>query len=384
MQICPGSFVRYFNALMLAMCLTLLLSAPAHADHVHHLWYNNSNWQDEDLTALTGVSAADGAIAAFDTTPNHQLHVYYTDNTQGHVHQLYYDGSWSDDDLTATTGGPAAIQYAMAGFAIGNFQYVFYVSNTDFHVHELSYVDNWTDSDITALAGGVVDDGGSIVAFATKPNNQFHIYYQDLDTEDVHQLYFNGNSWSDEDITSITDGAYCYSVWIAGFAVENLQHLFCPGYYSGEQSLHMLHIYYNNTTWVFEDISKKVNGGSASTTAAAAFHVPNQLEAYDVTADGHVHQYTKANNKWTDADLTASVGAPSDTSGAMVAFPTTPNNQFHIYYEPSAEVYQLYFTGTDWSVQDLTAGSGQANDFYSGMAGFAIGNLQHLFYLSTD
>jgi hypothetical protein len=100
----------------LASCLLFLGLAqlPAFADHIHHLWYNNSNWQDIDLTALTngGIAKSFGAITAFRTTPNNQLHVYYVDQNSDHVHQLYFNNTkWSDDDLTAFTGGlPMGLQ----------------------------------------------------------------------------------------------------------------------------------------------------------------------------------------------------------------------------------------------------------------------------------
>src|SRR5215831_8144283 len=142
-----------------AACLMLLLLTylPAHADHVHHLWYNNSNWQDVDLTALTGggIATPFGAIAAFRTTPNNQLHVYYVDSNAQHVHQLYYNGSsWIDNDLTSFTGGPQAYAYGISGFAIGNLQYVFY-TGFDNHVHEIYYNNSiWQDQDLTALVGG--------------------------------------------------------------------------------------------------------------------------------------------------------------------------------------------------------------------------------------
>ena len=49
------------NLKRLATCLmfVLLSHLPVYADHIHHLWYNNSTWQDQDLTALTN-----GGIAA--------------------------------------------------------------------------------------------------------------------------------------------------------------------------------------------------------------------------------------------------------------------------------------------------------------------------------
>lgn len=55
------------------------------------------------------------------------------------------------------------------------------------------------------------------------------------------------------------------------------------------------------------------------------------------------------------------------------------------YYAPGTnlnqrygDVHQLYFNGTAWVVDNLTGGSGQA-DANGGMAGFPIGNLQHVY-----
>src|SRR5215813_694573 len=114
---------------ILAACLTLLaFTFPAYGDHIHHLWYNNSNWQDVDLTSLTGGpnSTSFGAIAAFHTTPNNQFHVYYVDSSASHLHQLYFNGKgWKDNDLTALTSGPQAYVNGVSGFAIGNLQYIF-------------------------------------------------------------------------------------------------------------------------------------------------------------------------------------------------------------------------------------------------------------------
>jgi hypothetical protein len=363
----------------------LLLTLPAAADHIHHLWYNNSNWQDQDLTALTngGIATSFGAIAAFYTTPNKQLHVYYVDNSAQHVHQLYFNGSnWSDADLTASTGGPQAYAYGVSGFAIGNLQYVFYVS-VDNHVHELNYNNaNWSDTDLTGVVGGNTASAGPLVAFATKPNNQFHVYYQDLNTLNEYQLYFNGTSWSYQDLTSIIGGAYCYADWITGFAIGNQQHLFCAGYQSNSSNLNLLHIYYNNSTWVYEDVT---TAGLPMYLGAgiAAFKVPNanQLELWSVTSNTHFDRFYHVvkPSQWVFNDLTNEIGAPTDSQfGQIVAFVTTPNYQYHVYYAPSTELYQIYYNGTSWSVEDLTGGVGNADD-NSGMAGFAIGNYQHVF-----
>jgi len=370
-----------------SLLLVLTFSLPAFADHIHHLYYNNSIWQDQDLTTLTGggIATSFGGIAAFYTTPNNQLHVYYVDSTYNHVHELYFNNtSWSDSDLTAMTSGLAASPYGLSGFAIGNLQHVFYYGS-DSQVHQLYYNNaSWVDQNISGLAGGPLAGAGPIVAFATTPNDQFHVYYEPLANLDLHQLYFNGTSWSDSDLTSIT-GTYCYTDWMAGFAVGNFQDVLCPGVGSNG-FLNMQDIYYNNITWLDQDVTTKVGGLPLYLGGGvAAFQVPGARrgEVYGVTSDTHIHQFDFIGGRWDDTDLTGAYGAPADGAfGGIVAFATTPNDQYHIYYAPSTEVYQIYYTGSSWSVEDLTGGAGQADD-NSGMAGFSIGNLQHVFYMSS-
>jgi hypothetical protein len=363
-----------------------LLSMPAFASHLHHLWYNNSNWQDQDLTAMTGGATSYGAgVAAFYTTPNQELHVYYAD-TNGYIHQLYYKGTtWSDQNLTALTGAPLALVGGLSGFAIGNLQYLFYVT-VDQHVHELNYNNvNWTDTDVTSLGNGVLANP-VISAFPTKPNNQLHIYYQDSNAHDMHQLYFNGSSWSDSDLTSAT-GAYCPGgQWWFGLATGNLQHIVCAGYGAYSNNLDLLHIHYNNYTWVYQDITFRAGGSELPIfpdSGVAGFAASSQGHIYAVTNDSHVHQFTYDSGQWISLDLSATIGAPDKTYGGIAAFRTTPNGQFHIFYAPNSDIYQLYFNGTAWSVQNLTGGGGQAN-FYADITGFAIGNLQHVFYFDTQ
>ncbi|HLZ42795.1 MAG TPA: hypothetical protein VKQ11_17640 [Candidatus Sulfotelmatobacter sp.] len=379
----------------LAACLVFLVLAylPAHADHIHHLWYNNSNWQNDDLTALTGggIATPFGAIAAFRTTPNNQLHVYYVDASANHVHQLYFNGTnWSDSDLTSFTGGPQANPYGISGFAVGNLQYVFYVS-LDLHVHELNYNNaNWSDQDLTATVGGNLATP-VLVAFVTPPNGQFHVYYQDASTLHEYQLYFNGTAWTYQDLTSVIGGAYCYADWIAGFAVGNQQHLFCAGYGRYTGNLDLLHIHYNNSSWVYEDVTFQSGGSDIPMylgAGVAAFKVPgvNELDVWSVTDNTHFNRYQHLVNpaQWIDSDLTNSIGVPTDAQyGGITAFVTTPNNQYHVYYAPGSEVYQIFYNGQTWFIQDLTGGAGNA-DPTSGMAGFAIGNLQHVFYMSNN
>jgi hypothetical protein len=201
----------------------------------------------------------------------------------------------------------------------------------------------------------------------------------------MHQLYFNGTSWSDADLTTLT-GAYCPGgQWWAGLATGNLQHILCAGYGPiVPGSFDMLHIYYNNSVWTYEDLALEGGLGLPAypDSGVAVFRAGFQGEVYGPTIDGHMQDYTRfSNGEWGDADLTADIGAPTKTYGGIAAFPTTPNNQFHIFYASDNDIYELYNNGTSWTVDNL--GGGQA-DYYADITGFAIGNLQHVFYFDTN
>jgi hypothetical protein len=67
-------------------------------------------------------------------------------------------------------------------------------------------VDNWVDTDLTELTGGKplagpASSGKHLVALLTTPNNQRHVYFA-AKSGDLEQLYFNGSSWSKQNLTA--------------------------------------------------------------------------------------------------------------------------------------------------------------------------------------
>jgi hypothetical protein len=73
----------------------------------------------------------DTSLAAFATTSNKQIHVYYISNE--HVNQLLLPTpatEWQNSDLTAETGsGGTNPEFGIAGFSLQNLPFVFYVGN---------------------------------------------------------------------------------------------------------------------------------------------------------------------------------------------------------------------------------------------------------------
>jgi len=356
---------------------------PVLGQQVHQLFYNNSNWADQNLNgSITDTSTGVGAL----TTPNNGLHVFYLSNT-GNVHQLYnVGGGWTDENLTAETGGsPANSISNVVGFSNQNFQYVFYIG-VDFNVHELLYNNsNWTDTNLTAVYGIPTSDGVQLTAFAT-PNNGLHVYYVTPGPH-VIQTYNVGNGWQFEDLTAETGAPQPAGRSLTGFSVANLQYVY---YVASGGDVHQL--YYNNSKWTDEDVTGLANAVPSPmypNGAVTAMVVPGstKLRVYYIGTNNHVIQLASTNNKkWTSADLTKKTKGPlANASNGAVAFATTPNNQTHVFYVAGNHVNQLFLPtpSTKWSNTDLTAsvGGGLA-DYAAEMSGFAIANEQYVYYVA--
>jgi hypothetical protein len=197
----------------------------------------------------------------------------------------------------------------------------------------------------------------------------------------MHELNFDGATWTDQNMRTISNQEPAARGWMAGLAVGNQEHMFFTAY-SPKDKFHFAHLFFNGSKWVNQDLTAKVHGLPLSPAAGiAAFAVSSsQLEAYCVTKDMEVHQFTLKNNIWTDEDLNNN--QLDGSINQMTAFKTSPNNQFHLFYPPN-DMYELLFDGTNWSDTDLTTltGGGIPNGS-GGMAGFAIKNLQYVFYVA--
>jgi hypothetical protein len=251
--------------------------------NVYELVYNNSDWSYTNLCVAYGIPIAEGAqITAFATSDN-SLHVYYA-TPEPHVIQTYNVGNgWQYEDLTAETGGPQPQGRYLTGFSIANLQYVYYVAAGG-DVHELYYNNSkWADEDITALAkavpspeypngalsamvipgttklrvyyigtnnhviqlastknkkwttadltkktkGPLANSANGVVAFATTPNNQTHVFY--VAGDHVNQLFLPtpATKWSNTDLTALTHGGLAdYPAAMGGFSIANEQYVY--------------------------------------------------------------------------------------------------------------------------------------------------------------
>jgi hypothetical protein len=150
-------------------------------NHVHQFLYNNSSWSDQDLTALTKTSPVIGhtGVQALVIPGTKKLRVYLE---AGNTHLLQLSSSngtkWSSTDLTKKAKAPlanAGDQIAAFATTPDKALHIFYVSDLgvgeDYeHIVELTQptASTWTYQDLTALTNGgsPLDQYGSLTGFS--------------------------------------------------------------------------------------------------------------------------------------------------------------------------------------------------------------------------
>ncbi|MGB9086004.1 MAG: hypothetical protein WCC46_15345, partial [Terriglobales bacterium] len=240
--------------------------------------YNNSGWADSDLTVLgkSKVQAInDYGLVAFTTSP--ALHVYYQQYPIGDIHQLYStDGTtWQDQDLTTLTGAPQPY-ILWSGFNIGNLQYVYYQDKVSLDLHQLNYNNSsWSETDLTVTAKTVRPSLSGEAAFVIPGTKKMRVYYVNDDNNHIMQLASsNGKTWASADLTKKSkapkpDGGT--SILAYATTPNDDVHVF---YESGE---HICEIFQpTTTTWANDDLTAEGNGGPAvDFTRIAGFSLQN-------------------------------------------------------------------------------------------------------------
>jgi hypothetical protein len=376
---------------LLVGIVVVSFASTAQAQTINELSYTGYSWTNQSLGGTQATQFF--SIASFVTTPNNQAHVYYS-GADGHVHQRYQgggQGAWIDEDLTVETHSPALSSLSrVSGFSQQNFQYVFYADFNN-HVHQLLYNNYvWSDQDITASGRGVVSNG--LFAMATTPNNQIHVYYTGLTDGDLHQLFFNGTGWSDTDLTIAAGGGGVASIGatITGVTIGNYQYVFYETDQESSTGPYIHEMYYNNARWTDVNLTKAVGVPLGGFNALTALVVPGTqtIKVYCKTpgGGGDLMELTTSNNAtWSALDISRAGSGPQVTDQQFAAFATTPNNQLHVYYSVASpgdksDVHQLFFNGSRWADEDLSAETHSLGAYYGPMAGFAIGNSQYVFY----
>jgi hypothetical protein len=208
--------------------------ADVNSGHVHQIFNTNGkNWQDQDLTVITGGASQDGNPMTGFNIGNYQ-YIYFLD-TSGHVHQyLYNNSNWSDEDLTALSHSvPSVMGNNLDAFVLpGTKKLRVYVQDENNHILQLASTNNvkWSSSDLTKKTKTPPAYPGTSMA-GLNTSNQLGVYYMSGQAHvDQFLLPSHATAWQNLDLTDESGGAGVTPYGgIAVLSPQNLPNVFYLG-----------------------------------------------------------------------------------------------------------------------------------------------------------
>ncbi len=383
-------------------------------DYLHEVVIPNFEVNPGDSVSCTiqyngppAPAAAGGALDGYETTFNDQQHVNFLD-ADGNVHEFYFDGSaWQHNNLTSLAAGsapPAAPGSPLDGYETAfNDQHVNYL-DADGNVHELYYDgSSWQHNNLTAFATGsppAAVPGSPLDGYQTAFNNQQHVNYLDADGN-VHELYYDGSSWQHNNLTALASGSPPAAV--PGSPLDGYQTTFNDqqhvNYLDADGNVHEL--YYDGSSWQHNNLTALASGsppaavpGSPLDGYQTTFNDQQHVNYLD--ADGNVHELYYDGSSWQHNNLTALAAAPAAMPGSRLdGYQTAYNSQQHVnYLDVYGNVHELYYDGSSWQHNNLTALAyaldAQASGVQHGLLADALdgyqtayNSQQHVNYLDT-
>lgn len=332
------------------------------------------------MKALKAIPLVAAAIAFFGcpllraTSPDC---IYYIDSNQN-VDELRFNGSsWTLTNLmTATSATSAATESRLTAHLWSNSDNVWYVG-TDSHIHELAYYGSpasWHTADVTSLASGPDADADSPLTSHVNgsSDNVFYVAAQG----DIHELSFNGSTWTDTDIT-YASGAPQPTVTGA----DNLTGV-VNGFYDYEDTffvangdINVITLTESNSTWSTYDINSTSGGYPPYSGGVLTSHMyRTNEEVYYIETYGDLASLVRyaGTTNWDTLDVTANdSGSLAPGSGTSPVTGYQNGNYDDIYFvDSSPGVYLDWYNTSQWLYTNVTsAASGSAPDSSRGMVG---------------
>jgi hypothetical protein len=356
--------------------------------HVHELYIHpGADWVDNVLTSTPAIP--DTGLAGYWKASDNSQHVFFID-WNSHVHELYSRGTrWTDFDLMHEANSPAQASGALNGYwqASDDSEHVNFIDAYG-DVHELTsngfgaqtvvgYINPievplWIDNNLTALAypgekGPVYGTQINCVAcfpsatdhalagFWKASDNSHHVFFIDCSDGDVHELYWNGARWADNDLTS--------HALLGTHARHHCNR-------NGDDVNSKLNAY-----WQANDNSQHVNF---------------------IDVNGHVHElYIRPGADWEDNDLTSKAHSGAKALEGLAGYWQANDNSQHVFFigngGDNTHLYELsIYPGEDWAEHDLTSTAHYTGPYMPyaldlDLAAFvqASDNTQHVYFIGN-
>jgi len=329
------------------------------AGHVNQLYFGSS-WTNQDLTAMTGGPTAAAVVTSFVDSSGHE-HIGYISPVTSHVNQLYFNGgAWSNQDITASAGGNLAdANYPMTSYVDhSGGQHICYI---DASANLNQYYNNgadWVYQNITAAGHGNPVLYSTLLSSFVDSSNYQHIAYEDTGSH-INQILYNGAGWINQTLSNYGGTPDSYTPLTAFLDSSQGQHIAYV-----DSSLHIDQLYYNRSTWVNQNLSSLAGSGPGQNDAITSFiDGANGLHVAWIDSSSDINVLTSYGGvTWSNQNVTAAVGGSPDYRTCLTSW-VDSSGGLHIAYISAANghAYQLYWNGSAWANQDITALGGGSN-----------------------
>ncbi len=285
-----------------------------------------------------------------------------------------------------------AVGSALTGYALGIIKHVFYVGAGS-HVHELWWDSGsgWHLNDLmTGVAGGAPHAAiGSALTGYVLGNTQ-HVFYLGADSH-VHELWRDpGSGWHPNDLMTAAAGALHAEVGSAltGCTLGNTQRVF---YLGADRHVHELW-WDPESGWHPNDLMTATGGeapNAAVGSALTGYALGIIQHVFYLDAEDHVHElWWDPGSGWHPNDLMTATGgeAPNAAVGGALTGYALGIIQHVFYLGADSHVHELRRDPrSGWHSNDLMMAAGAPNAAVgSALTGYVLGNTQHVFYLGAD
>ena len=275
-----GAPLTAFGSALATYVLPNGVQAIAYIDlnhHVDQVFYQQSQWLCNDLTLATGapLGVTQTSLATY-VLPNAVQAIAYIDRTQ-HVDQVFYQNSqWLVNDLTAIVNAPiAALGSSLATYVLPDAVQSVVFCDQRQHVDQIFFQGNqWNVNDLTAIVNAPIPQLGTALATYVLQNGVQAIVYLDQQNN-VDQIFFQGNQWNVNDLTPFTNAPTAvFGSALATYVLQN-----------GVQAIAFVDIsgnidqlYYQNGNWQYQNLSAATHAPAANT--GSSFSPATPLQEY--------------------------------------------------------------------------------------------------------
>ncbi|MEZ7240269.1 hypothetical protein QYS60_21180 [Rhodococcus sp. GXMU-t2271] len=351
-----------------------------------------TEWQFEDLTALTGAPTALSEPVAFVSEAAGSQHIVYAacdvvpaggppgaTPTVSSIRELRWDGTgWHDADPTAATGAPPGYPATGHAFDAGGSRHVVYTSHPyDGRIHELwSDSAGWHHTDLTAATN--TPPGIPTTSYTREDQGSRHvIYINDSAGPEIHgispdrhvrELWWNSVGWHHTDLTAAVGAPLLAPLAGYEFRAHGTAHVVCASLNG-----HIWELWQDIHGWHLHDLTAATGAPEPNWSywlSGYAFDIQyTQHVVYIGRADGHLHELWWDSAGWHHTDLTAAAGAPAvpversaERTRRLTSYACAAWYTRHVLYpgaEPDGEhIHELRWDSTGWHHTDLTAATG--------------------------